>query len=275
MTVIRLRASARDAGPAAIRLRPRSAAAIGLASVAGLAAYCWPLLIRPDSAIAHGVDAPWLFTALLPLLLAVVLAEIADGGMDAKAVALLGVLAAIGAALRPLSTGLTGFTFVFGLLIPAGRALGPGFGFVLGALTMFASALLTGGVGPWLPFQMLGAAWVGLFAGLLPGRPRGAAEIALLAAYGALAGLLYGLLLNMWFWPFGAYGGGISYVPGAPLGDNLRRFLVFDLTTSLGWDIPRAIGNVLFVALVGRPVLLVLRRAARRAAFESPVEFSP
>ena len=33
---------------------------------------------------------------------------------------------------------------------------------------MFASALLTGGVGPWLPFQMLCAAWVGFFAGCLP-----------------------------------------------------------------------------------------------------------
>ena len=42
------------------------------------------------------------------------------------------------------------------------------------------SALVTGGVGPWLPFQMLGAAWVGLGAGLLP-PAKGRAEIVLLA----------------------------------------------------------------------------------------------
>lgn len=60
---------------------------------------------------------------------------------------------------------------MFFLMVLSGRVLGPGFGFVLGALSMFASALLTGGVGPWLPFQMLAMGWVSLGAGLLPARP--------------------------------------------------------------------------------------------------------
>jgi len=51
------------------------------------------------------------------------------------------------------------------VMIIGGRVLGPGFGFVLGLLAMLGSALVTGGVGPWLPFQMLGAAWIGLGAG--------------------------------------------------------------------------------------------------------------
>ena len=42
------------------------------------------------------------------------------------------------------------------------------FGFVLGAVTLLASALLTGQVGPWLPFEMLGCAWTGFGAGCLP-----------------------------------------------------------------------------------------------------------
>ena len=54
------------------------------------------------------------------------------------------------------------------MLVLGGRVFGRGFGFVLGAVTLFVGALLTGGVGPWLPFQMLGAAWVGFFAGCLP-----------------------------------------------------------------------------------------------------------
>ena len=86
---------------------------------------------------------------------------------------MLGVLSAIGAALRPLGAGMAGIETVFFLLVLAGRVYGPGFGFVLGTTTLFASALLTGGVGPWLPFQMLAAAWVGLGAGLLPRRVRG------------------------------------------------------------------------------------------------------
>jgi len=166
---------------------------------------------------------------------------------------------------------------VFFLLIPAGRVLGAGFGFVLGALTMFASALLTGGVGPWLPFQMLGAGWVGLFAGLLP-PARGRLELVMLAGYGAVAGLLYGLILNLWFWPFTTAGTGagseLAYQAGAPLADNVARFLAFDLATSLGFDVPRAIGNAVLVLLAGRPVLLALRRAARRAAFDAPVSFA-
>src|SRR5213076_2578954 len=42
--------------------------------------------------LAHAADAPWLFVVLLPLLLAVLLCEITDGSIDAKAVAVLGVL---------------------------------------------------------------------------------------------------------------------------------------------------------------------------------------
>ncbi len=124
-----------------------------------------------------------MFVALLPLLLAIVLGELAEGSLDAKGVALLGVLAACGAALRIPEPGVAGFEPVFFLLIPAGRVLGRGFGFVLGALTLFASALITGGVGPWLPFQMFGAAWMGFGAGCLPpagaGRARAAGRLRL------------------------------------------------------------------------------------------------
>ena len=267
-------------GPAstrAIRLRPRATLALLLATVVGLAAFGWPLLADADSALAGLSDTPLLFALLLLLVLAVVLAEIADGGIDAKAVAMLGVLTAVGAALRPLGTGIAGLEPVFFLLILAGRAMGPGFGFVLGSTTLFASALITGGVGPWLPFQMLAAAWVAAGAGLLPWpRLRGWRELAMLAAYGAVAGLLYGLALNLSFWPF-TLGGetALSYVAGDPVADNLRRFIAFSLVTSMGFDLPRAVLTAVLVAVTGRPLLRALRRANRRAAFTAPVRFKP
>jgi energy-coupling factor transport system substrate-specific component len=256
----------------AVRIRPRAAVALALAATIGLAAFTWPLFVSPDSGIAHGGDAPWTFALLLPIVLAVVLAELSEGGMDSKAVAMLGVLSALGAAVRPLGAGTAGIETVFFLVLLGGRVFGPGFGFVLGNTTLFASALLTGGVGPWLPYQMLGAGWVALGAGLLP-QVRGRAELALLAAYGAVAGLAYGLLLNLSFWPF-AVGDGtsISFVPGAPVGENLPRLLVFTLATSLGWDVGRAITTVLLVLLTGPVLLRTLRRAARRAAFTDPGE---
>ena len=269
--------SATTASAPVIRLRPRAAALLATASLLGLAAFMWPLLTSPAPGnvdLAHASDAPWLFVALLPLLLGIVIAEIADGGLDAKAVALLGVLAACGAALRMPSGGAAGFEPIFFLLLPAGRVFGRGFGFVLGAVTLFASALITGGVGPWLPFQMFGAAWVGFFAGNLP-RSSGRRELALLAAYGLVAGLVYGLLLNLWFWPFGTgTGGSLGFLPGGGVGENLRRFWAFHLATSLGFDIPRAVTNAVLVLVAGRPVLLALRRASRRAAFGEPIEFA-
>jgi len=259
----------------AIRLRPRSSAAIALLSVLGAFAFGWPLLVDPGAGLAHGTDAPMLFAVLLPLLIAVVLAEVGEGGLDVKAVAMLGVLSAVGAALRPLGAGTAGLETVFFLLVLAGRVFGAGFGFVLGATTLAASALVTGGVGPWLPFQMLGAAWVGLGAGLLP-RARGWGEIGLLAAYGAVSGLLYGVLLNLSFWPFSVgTGTQISFVAGAPLLENLHHFMLFSVATSLGWDLGRALTNVVLILLTGRAVLGALRRAARRAAFSAETTFEP
>ena len=98
----------------------------------------------------------------------------------------------------------------------------------------------------------------------------------MLAAYGAVAGLLYGLVMDMWFWPFTTAGGNqLHYVVGDPLLENLRRFWGFHLTSALGYDLPRAVGNVLLVLLVGAPVLAALRRAARRAAFGAAVVMAP
>lgn len=256
------------------RLTPRSTAAIALTSAVGLLAFFWPLLVEPGTWLASSPDGPWLFALIVPMLLAVVLAELSEGGIDAKTVALLGVLTAVAAILRPLSGGVTGFQPMFVVLIVAGRVFGPGFGFLLGSTAMFTSALLTGGVGPWLPFQMLGAAWIGLGAGLLP-RCRGRAEVALLAGYGAVSALAFGVLLNLWFWPFIAGADSeISYVAGAPATENLGRLLAFTVATSLGFDLPRAVGNAVLIAALGAPSLRALRRAHRVAAFDATAAFA-
>ncbi|MEZ5115476.1 MAG: ECF transporter S component [Candidatus Nanopelagicales bacterium] len=259
-----------------MRLGPRTLVAVALASTVGLAAFFWPFVADPGSAaVSHATDAPWLFAALLPLVLGVVLASLSDGGMDAKAVALLGVLSAVITALRPLGAGVAGLEPMWAVLVLAGRAVGPGFGFALGSVSMFASALLTGGVGPWLPFQMLGAAWVGLGAGLLP-RATGRRELWLCAGYGGAAALAYGLLLNLWFWPFTAgLASQVAFVPGAAVTENLGHWLLFSLTTSLGYDLPRALLTAVLVLVAGRPVLAALRRAVRRAAFDAAVRFDP
>ncbi|GAA4011097.1 ECF transporter S component [Allokutzneria multivorans] len=253
-----------------LRIAPRAAVVLAIASAAGLVMFLWPLFTTPaPEAIAHTSDAPLIFVVILPVLIAIVLAELSSGGIDAKTLAMLGVLSAINAALRPLGAGTAGIETVFFLLVLAGRVFGPGFGFVLGSTSLFASALLTAGVGPWLPFQMVASSWIGLGAGLLPRRVKGKAEIAMLAAYGVLAAYSFGFVMNMWFWPFTTgIQTDLSFVPGAPLLENLHRFFVFTLVTStFGWDTGRALTNLVAILLAGPAVLAVLRRAARRAAF--------
>ncbi|MGW0363290.1 ECF transporter S component [Streptomyces sp. NPDC002990] len=259
-----------------VRIGPRAAAALVLVTLIGIAAFGWPLLADRQSGLAHSQDAPWLFAALLPLLVAVVVATIADNGMEAKAVAMLGVLAAVGAALRPLGAGTAGLEPMFFLMVLSGRVLGPGFGFVLGSVTMFASALLTGGVGPWMPFQMLAMGWFALGAGLLPGpgRIRGRAELLMLAAYGFVGSFAYGTIMNLQGWVIlQGMGQGVSFHPGEPVSANLARFLAYCLATSLGWDLGRAALTVVTTLALGSTLLKALRRATRKAAFDAPVSF--
>jgi len=215
---------------------------------------------------------------LLVLLVAVLTTTISESGLGPKAVAMLGVLAATGAALRPIGAGAAGIEPMFFLMVLSGRVLGPGFGLALGSLTMFASALLTGGVGPWLPFQMLAMGWFTMGAGLLPGPHRlgGRAELAALALYGFLAAFAYGTIMNLAGWPFmGALASNIAFDPHAAAPADLARFLAYCLATCLGWDLGRAVVTVVLTLALGPAVLKALRRATRRAAFESAVTFEP
>ena len=258
---------------AAIRMHPRALTAVTLASAIGLVAFFWPFLVAPGT-FGASYTPPLIFGVLLVLILAVVFAEIADGGIDSKALAMLGVLSAVNAALRPLGAGTAGVETVFFTLVLAGRVFGPGFGFTLGCTSLFASALITGGVGPWMPYQMFGCAFVGMLAGLLPAA-RGRTEIILLALYGAGSGYLFGFLLNLSFWPFSLDpNSSIAYLPGLPFTQQWHRYLLFDATTSLGWDTGRAVTNLLCILIAGPAVLITFRRAARRAKFQAPVTFT-
>jgi energy-coupling factor transport system substrate-specific component len=257
----------------ALTVSPRSIAVLAVASIAGLMMFAWPLLLHPDPDTTR-VDPPFFFLVLLPLVVGVVIAELTEGGMDSKALAMLGVLTAINAAMRGLGAGTAGVELVFFLLILAGRVFGAGFGFVLGCTSLFASALLTSGVGPWLPFQMLASAWIGMGAGLLPRRVTGRAEIVLLVVYGIACAYVFGILMNLSSWPFTlgievpGHTGSLSFVPGASLVDNLHRFGIYTLLTSTGgWDTGRAITNSIALVVLGPAILATLRRAARRASY--------
>lgn len=264
-----------------VQLGWRSWVLIIASTLFGLFALFWPLIIPAwDISHEHAADAPFIFAAMLPMIMLLVVAQINDGGMDSKALAMLGVLSAINAVIRPaLGAGTAGIESVFFLLILAGRVFGPGFGFMLGYTSLFASALLTAGVGAWLPFQMMCAGWIGLAAGLLPKKVGPKTEMAMLVGLGIVSAYVFGALMNMWFWPSitgisipGVGAGALDYVPGAPFAENMRAFLWFTLLTSTGgWDTGRAITTSIALLILGRPLLVVLRRAAGMSRISTTV----
>jgi energy-coupling factor transport system substrate-specific component len=220
---------------------------------------------------AHAADAPFIFILLLGLCLVVIVANLETGQMDARLVAVLGMLVGINATLR-LIPGPAGFSAVFFLPILAGYAFGATFGFLLGAFSLLVSAIITAGVGPWLPFQMFATGWVGLISGWLPhvGRHH-RLELLILAAWGGLAGFGYGLVINLWFWPYLAAPAANElatvWEPGLDFLATLWRYGVFYLTTSIWWDAGRALGNVFLILFAGAPVIRLLRRFQRRFRF--------
>ncbi|RLP07939.1 ECF transporter S component [Propionibacterium australiense] len=252
----------------AVAVNWRSGVALAVAALIGLAVFCWPLVAPSGDVAAYSGRAPFVFALVLPVILALVLVELSSGAIDVKVLAMLGVLTAIDAVLRPLSAGTAGIDLVFFLIILGARVFGAGFGFIMGALVMLVSSLLIGGVGPWLPYQALCCGYVGLFAGLLPRRVRGAGEIAMLCGWGIVGAMGYGILMDFAFWPYHAGTSGLGWDAGAGLGHNLHTFALFELATGMGWNVGRAITTTVAIVLVGPGVLRVLRRADRRVFFE-------
>ena len=241
-------------------------------SLFAIAGFTWPFF-APDKDAAH--FAQYFFWIALPLSFILLIAQLSDRSLDAKSIALLGMLAALLAALRPLGAGAIGLEPMWFLLILAARVFGSSFGFLLGVLGMLASAFFTGGIGPWLTYQLFAAGVIGLFAGSLGKNLRGKPELILLIAISILSALGYGLLMDLQFWPW-ALGSNtqLSFIPGGDFQINLRRFLTFHFLSSMAWDIPRAVLTSLLIISTGPAVLSALRRTQRKAAFLTPIEFS-
>ncbi|MCU1352450.1 MAG: putative rane protein [Acidimicrobiales bacterium] len=273
-----------SAAPPPTPARPPSAPVAGwrtgivyvLVGVVGAAAFLYPFWL-PSQALpnqAHSGDAPLVAAVIGALAVAAVTLEVRRGSMNGATVALLGVLSATAGLLKLLDLP-GGGSGIFFLVVLAGAAFGPRFGLLLGLTSFVVSAVLSGGVGPWLPFQMLALAWMGAGAGAV-GRltrrlpPWG--EVAALAAYAWGWAFVFGAIMNLWFWPFVRDGGPLSWEPGLGLQTTLGHYYRFYVTTSFAWDAAGAVANAVAIAILGRPVLRTLRRFASR--LDPVVEFT-
>ena len=231
--------------------------ALSALSLFALAIFAWPFL---PFALSADI-ASWLALAAIGVVLVLTLMLLDGELIGPKQVALIAVLAAVGASVRIATGGTGGIELVFLTVILGGRAFGPRFGFLLGVVTIAISSLFFGGFGPWTAYQMFATAWVGAGAGMLFGKGR-RFENVLLAGYGVISAYVFGLLLNLWFWPVAITGASLSYSEGAPALENLSSFLLFSLASStLTWDTVRAVSVGLVLLLVARPALRALARA--------------
>ncbi|MFM9106581.1 MAG: ECF transporter S component [Chloroflexota bacterium] len=256
-----------------------AAAAAAVATAAGLFAFFYPFVLPALVAAGARDGAPRSAEASI-LLAGVAAAAVAAtvGGpgpgpgrvSSSRAVALLASLAALVALLR-LVPSIGGASLMFAPIVIAGAAFGPGFGYLLGVAAMMLSAVLTGGIGPWLPYQALAAGWVGASAGLAVRLLGPRVGLRALAALAFGWGLVYGALLNLYAWPFlapGGLDGGLYWSPDAGFAENLHRYADYYLVTSLPHDLMRAVANGVLVAALGRPMLRALRRAGSGGNWE-------
>lgn len=248
-----------------------------LGAVIGIAAFVLPFM-QPvlnaspvaEQAVTSPALTPLLTTVLLGVCLLALLIEMQGSRASAKVVAALGMLVAAASVLRFVETAIPGpggFSPIFVPIILAGYVFGARFGFLMGAFTLLVSALITGGVGPWLPYQMFVAAWVGFTAGLIPPLQRPRLELLALALFAAAWGILFGFVTNLYFWPFLAGEAQMSWQPGDGLSVTAGKYLVFYGATSLAWDVIRAAGNVALILLLGQPAIRALRRFRDRFQF--------
>ena len=240
----------------------RTGVALAAASAVGATVFLWPFVGggQPGAATAaaFGIGTAAALAAV----------EVAAGRLDTRRLALLAALAALDAAARAVVvTGIGGFSPIFLLILCGGYVFGAEYGFLLGTTTILVSALVTGGVGPWLPYQLFAAGWVGALAGLAGRSRRGRPtrrDVVVLAVVGALLGYGYGAVMDIWNWTFYQASPGLGFHPGMAVAVAARHFARFYVATSAVYDTFRAVGNAVMVAVLGAPVLAALARLRAR-----------
>lgn len=150
----------------------------------------------------------------------------------------LSVMTSLSVAGRFLFAWLPGFKPVTAITVITAMWLGAEPGFIVGSL----SALLSNfyfGQGPWTPFQMFAWGIIGFLAGLLA-KPMQRSRL-LLLCYGAVSGLTYSLLLDIWtvVWTYGEF--------------TLREYWAATLT-ALPYTIIYSVSNLLFLLVFAKPV---------------------
>ena len=163
---------------------------------------------------------------------------------DAKTLILISVMIALSVVGRFIFAPLPGFKPVTAMTVLTAMYFGSDAGFMTGALTAVISNFYFG-QGPWTPFQMFSWGIIGLLAGIFAEKLKKSKVF--LSVFGALAGILYSLLMDIWtvLWADGYF--------------NFARYLAA-LVSSLQFTVIYAVSNVIFLLLLSKPTGKILQR---------------
>ena len=228
----------------------------------------WPLLIS-ESGLRNLqlIGAPSLTFLMIPTVIALVINEALSLTFNVKQLSVIAIIIAVAVAVRPFGIGIAGIEPIWIVIIIAGCGMGPIAGFIVGASAIATSAVVTGGVGPWLPYQMFLAALIGYGAGFVK-HPSRRIEVFLLATYGAVVAFLFGWLMNLWFWPTAiGLDPAIAFDVSSTISERISAWARFSVLTSLGIDVPRAILTSIGLALIAASLLRSIRSSFRPATF--------
>ena len=157
---------------------------------------------------------------------------------SAKEITVLAVMIAISVAGRFVFAWLPGFKPVTAITVIVALWLGKEAGFVVGSLSAVVSNFYFG-QGPWTPFQMFAWGIIGFIAGILA-NPLKKNKI-LLCIFGALAGILFSLTMDIWS------------VIWFDSGFNISRYIA-TVTASLPSTVEYAVSNIIFLLLLSKPI---------------------
>ena len=210
-------------------------------------------IIPATTSAASDLTAYWgIEAAVLAVLICLAFfVEFENALLTSKEIALVAMLGTISAVLRVPFAAIPSVQPCTYLIICTGLVFGPVAGFAVGALTPLVSNFFLGH-GPWTLYQMVAWGLAGVAAGYLGrlniNRPA-------LIVFAIVWGYIYGWITNLWFWTAFVY----------PL--TAQTFWVTQAST-VWFDTLHAIGNAVFMGLLGTKTIGILQRFKRRFSVE-------
>ncbi len=203
-----------------------------------------PAVVIGGALIFRERQSAWISLAVAALSCVPVVILYEKKETDARELVLIAAMTALSVVGRVLFAPLPGFKPVTAFVVITAMYFGGEAGFLTGALTALISNF-TFGQGPWTPFQMAVWGLTGLLAGVLSSPLR--RSRALLLIYGALSGVAFSLIMDIWtvLWADG-------YL-------NFPRYAAAVLS-SLPFTAVYAVSNVAFLLLLARPIGKILDR---------------